>query len=177
MKSKIREFLNGNLQNTSKKLFLTASLFLAMAVSAQQTQQREQHRQKPTAEQQMKAFDELGVNAKQKAQLQQLFKEREAQMEKNRPQFSQNGTKAPGGNFEKGGLRPELTSSQKSKMDKDRAQFDAKLQKILTKDQYAKFKANHDKHRGDKFGKGQKDGDKKFRGEKSGIQQKFEKKG
>ena len=143
-----------------KKLFIAASLFIAFAVSAQQTQQRE-HREKPSTEQQMKEFDGLNLSNKQKSKLEKLFKERDSKMQKNhqgmaknenfkegdRPEppkdgnFSQNGERPQppkNGNFEKGGQNDGM----RAKMDNERKEFDAKVKKILSPDQYQQYQAN-----------------------------------
>lgn len=156
----IREFLKGNSKSTSKKVFIAASLFVAFAASAQQTQQRE-HREKPTVEQQMKEFDGLNLSKKQKTKLEKLLKERDAKMEKNHPGFAKNENAKSGerpeppkdrnsdqngkrpeppkdGNFEKGGQNSEM----RAKMDNDRKEFDTKVQKILTQDQFQKYQSN-----------------------------------
>ena len=174
MKSMIREFLIGNSKSTSKKLFIAASLFVAFAVSAQQTQQRE-HREKPTVEQQMKEFDGLNLSKKQQSKLEKLLKDRDAKMEKNHQSFAKND-KAKSGerpeppkdrkfdqngkrpqpqkdeNFEKGGQNSEM----RAKMDKERKEFDTKIQKILTEDQFQKYQANQKNHKSFGHNKNQK---------------------
>ena len=117
-----------------KKIFLAASLFVAFAVSAQQTGER-QHRQKPNAKEMVSKMDkELNLCNQQEKKLTALFQERDQKMEKNHGDFK--GQK---------GERPEEKGFAKN--DKGRGDFDVKIQKILTKDQYTKFKANHEKRR------------------------------
>lgn len=117
-----------------KKIFLAASLFVAFAVSAQQNGERQQ-RQKPNAKEMVSKMDkELNLSSKQEKQLTALFQERDQKMVKNR------------GNFD--GKKGERTQGKDfAKNDKRGNEFDSKIQKILTKEQYAKFKANHEKRR------------------------------
>ncbi len=118
-----------------KKLFLTSALLLAFTTTAfaQNGSKGEGPRPKPSTEQMMKPFEELNLSTAQKRKLQNLFKEREAQFEKNRP------TKLASNNHSKNEERP-YRAQMKNKMDKERTDFDKKIQKILTKDQFAKFK-------------------------------------
>ena len=117
-----------------KKVFLAASLFVAFAVSAQQIGERQQ-RQKPNAKEMVSKMDkELNLSNQQEKKLTALFQERDQKMEKNRGDFNgQNGERPEGKGF--------------AKNDKGRGDFDVKIQKILSKDQYTKFKANHEKRR------------------------------
>lgn len=117
-----------------KKVFLAASLFVAFAVSAQQIGERQQ-RQKPNAKEMVSKMDkELNLSNQQEKKLTALFQERDQKMEKNRGDFKgQNGERPEGKGF--------------AKNDKGRGDFDVKIQKILSKDQYTKFKANHEKRR------------------------------
>ncbi len=117
-----------------KKIFLAASLFVAFAVSAQQTGER-QHRQKPKAKEMVSKMDkELNLSNQQEKKLTALFQEKDQKMEKNRGDFNgQNGESTQGKDF--------------SKNDKRGNEMDSKIQKILSKDQYTKFKANHEKRR------------------------------
>jgi len=116
-----------------KKLFLTAGLFLALAVSAQQREQNNDRPPKMTTEQQMKRFDDLNLSSAQKRKLQALFKERDAKFEKDRPTFAHNtrGNKQEDHQFRSHG--------------KNKNEFDKKIQNILSKEQYLKFKAQHEK--------------------------------
>ena len=115
-----------------KKIFLAASLFVAFAVSAQQIGARQQ-RQKPNAKEMVSKMDkELNLCNQQEKKLTALFQERDQKMEKNHGDFK--GQK---------GERPEEKGFAKN--DKGRGDFDVKIQKILTKDQYTKFKANQEK--------------------------------
>ncbi len=117
-----------------KKVFLAASLFVAFAVSAQQIGERQQ-RQKPNAKEMVSKMDkELNLSNQQEKKLTALFQERDQKMEKNRGDFNgQNGERPQGKDF--------------SKNDKRGNKMDSKIQKILTKEQYAKFKANQEKRR------------------------------
>ncbi len=117
-----------------KKVLLAASLFVAFAVSAQQIGERQQ-RQKPNAKEMVSKMDkELNLSNQQEKKLTALFQERDQKMEKNRGDFNgQNGERPQGKDF--------------SKNDKRGNKMDSKIQKILTKEQYAKFKANHEKRR------------------------------
>ncbi|MGC4128685.1 MAG: hypothetical protein QM564_03830 [Bergeyella sp.] len=142
-----------------KKLFIAASLFLAFAVSAQETQER---RQKPSVEQQMKEFENLNLSASQKEKLQALFKEREAKFEKNghqkhdgdkngeRPQPPKDGQKPQIDRENNNGERPQPPkdgqkpngSKSNGGFEKDQKEFDSKIQAILTKKQYKKYQEN-----------------------------------
>ena len=117
-----------------KNVFLAASLFVAFAVSAQQIGERQQ-RQKPNAKEMVSKMDkELNLSNQQEKKLTALFQERDKKIEKNRGDFNgQNGERPEGKGF--------------AKNDKGRVDFDVKIQKILSKDQYTKFKANHEKRR------------------------------
>lgn len=112
-----------------KKLLVVAGLFLALTINAQERQDRGQ---RPTAEQRMKEFDNYNLTPAQKQKIQALYKDREAKFAKNKPQ----GEK---------GQRPH-DSKMKANFEKDRKDFDGKVQKILSKDQYAKFQANRKDH-------------------------------
>ena len=89
----------------------------------------------------MQRFDNLNLSSSQKRKLQALFNEREAKFEKNKPN-----------SFAKNGERPTKNNANnsefKAKMDKERAEFDKKIKKILTNDQYAKFKAQQPQRMG-----------------------------
>ena len=117
-----------------KKVFLAASLFIAFAVSAQQIGERQQ-RQKPNAKEMVSKMDkELNLSNQQEKKLTALFQERDQKMEKNRGDCNgQNGERPQGKDF--------------SKNDKRGNEMDSKIQKILTKEQYAKLKASHEKRR------------------------------
>lgn len=132
-----------------KKLVILSSLFLALTVSAQQRTQSGDRPQKPTTEQQMKEFEDLNLTNKQKKKIKALLNEREANFEKNRPQQSsdkqlppppqnddqKSGERGQGGQKgQQGGPRPGGNDSE----------FDAKLQKILTTQQYAQYKSKRE---------------------------------
>ena len=125
-----------------KKLVLTAAVFFAFT-TATFAQQRNQDGppKKPTTEQMMKRFDDLNLTSAQKRKLETLFQERQAKFEKNKPEH-----------FAKNGERPTRNSGEqkdfKAKMDKERSEFDKKIKKILTNDQYAKFKAQQPQRMG-----------------------------
>ncbi len=123
-----------------KKLLFAASLFTVVAISAQETQERKRP-ERPTTEQQMKAFDDYNLNSDQKQKLQTLYKEKDSKFEKN-------GQKSKG---EKG-QKPD--DSRKADFEKEQKDFDGKIQKILTKEQYAKYQTNQKQHSKD----GQKKG-------------------
>lgn len=127
-----------------KKLLFTASLFTVIAISAQETQERKRP-ERPTTEQQMKAFDDYNLSSAQKQKLQALYKERDAKFEKNKP--SGERPQPP-----KDGQKPD-DSKMKAQFEKENKEFDGKIQKILTKEQYTKYQANQKQH--------QKDGPKK----------------
>lgn len=112
-----------------KKLFLAAGLFLALTVNVNAQERRDDQRQRPTTEQQMKKFDGMNLSNSQKQKLQALYKERDAKFSKNRMAATKG--------------KPD--ANQKAKMEKERNDFDKKIQKILTKEQYAKFKDQHAK--------------------------------
>ncbi len=118
-----------------KKLFLTSALFLAFTTSAfaQQNVKGDGPRPKPTTEQMMKPFEQLNLSTSQKRKLQKLFKEREANFEKNRP------PRPAQKDFAKDEKRPQRPPVD-GKRDQERLKFDQKIQKILTKDQFEKFK-------------------------------------
>jgi hypothetical protein len=120
-----------------KKLLVVAGLFLALTINAQERQ--DGGRQRPTTEQQMKEFDNYNLTPAQKQKIQALYKDREAKFAKNRPQ----GEK---------GQRPD-DSKMKAKFEKDRKDFDGKVQKILSKDQYAKYQTNRKDHQKEGFRK------------------------
>ncbi len=85
-----------------KKLIAVASLFLAIALSAQTTPSKQ--KAKSTVEQQVQNHDkDLKLSDKQKKEMKSLYEQKEA----------------------------------KSINDKE---FDGKMQKVLTKDQYTKYK-------------------------------------
>lgn len=80
-------------------------------------------------------------------------------MEKNRPESpkdgDRNGTQnrsdrqappPPPPSDSEGSRRPNNDSDMRNKMDKQRAAFDKKVQKILNQDQYAQYQANKKKH-------------------------------
>lgn len=119
-----------------KKLLVVAGLFLALTINAQERQDRGQ---RPTTEQRMKEFDNYNLTPAQKQKIQALYKEREAK-------FADNGPKG-----EKGQRQDD--SKMKAKFEKDRKDFDGRVQKILSKDQYAKFQANRKEHQKDGFRK------------------------
>lgn len=113
-----------------KKLLVVAGLFLALTINAQERQDRGQ---RPTAEQRMKAFDSYNLTPAQKQKIEELYKDREAKFANNRPQGEKD-------------KRPH-DSKMKANFGKDRKDFDGKIQKILSKDQYAKFQANRKERR------------------------------
>jgi len=119
-----------------KKLLAVAGLFLALTINAQERQDRAQ---RPITEQQMKEFDNYNLSPAQKQKIQALYKDREANFAKNAPQ---------GGK----GQRPN-DAKMKAKSEKDRKDFDGRIQKILSKDQYVKFQANRKEHQKDGFRK------------------------
>jgi len=119
-----------------KKLLAVAGLFLALTINAQERQDRGQ---RPTTEQRMKEFDNYNLTPAQKQKIQALYKEREAKFAKNGPQ----GAK---------GQRQD-DPKMKAKFEKDRKDFDGRIQKILSKDQYTKFQANRKEHPKDGFRK------------------------
>ncbi|WP_379967328.1 hypothetical protein [Epilithonimonas sp. UC225_85] len=119
-----------------KKLLVVAGLFLALTINAQERQDRGQ---RATAEQRMKEFDNYNLSPVQKQKIQALYKDREAKFAKNKPR----GDK---------GQRPD-DSKMKAKFEKDRKDFDLKIQKIMSKDQYAKFQADRKEHQKDGFRK------------------------
>ena len=147
-----------------KKLVLTAALFFAFttAAFAQQTRNHDGPPKKPTTEQMMKRFDDLNLTNAQKKKLKALFQEREAKFEKNRP-AKMEGNRSD--RYAKGSENAEM----KARMDKERKEFDKKIQKILTKDQYNKFKAKQPERVGmqkdkPKFEKNDKAKSEKWRG-------------
>ena len=105
-----------------KKLVLVASLFLAIATSAQKRQSNEQN-QKPNVEHQMKDFDDLNLNDKQRKNIKALYEERNNSDSKSHPN------------------KPNSQVKGGSQQGKNQNDFDARVQKILTKNQYAKYKA------------------------------------
>lgn len=124
-----------------KKLFLTASLFLSLtAINAQESKPKN-HPEKPSMEQQLKEFDDLNLNSSQKKQIKKLFKEREEQFKKDRPQ------KPP---VENGGKQEFMHDKDNNrgndKFEKERKEFNGRIQKILTPEQYNKFQEKHEKH-------------------------------
>ena len=127
-----------------KKLLFAASLFTIIAIGAQETQGSKRP-ERPTTEQQMKAFDYYNLSSAQKQKLQALYKERDAKFEKNKP--SGERPLPP-----KDGQKPN-DSKMKAQFEKENKEFDGKIQKILTKEQYKKYQANQKQH--------QKDGPKK----------------
>lgn len=142
-----------------KKLILAASLFFAIAISAQEAKPQHNHKERPTVEQQMREFDGINLTNKQRSKLEKLYKERDAEMEKNRPEPPKDGDRngnqnrsdrqappPPPPSDSEGSRRPNNDSDMRNKMDKQRAAFDKKVQKILNQDQYAQYQANQKKH-------------------------------
>lgn len=119
-----------------KKLLVVAGLFLALTINAQERQDRGQ---RPTAEQRIKEFDNYNLTPAQKQKIQALYKDREAKFVKNGPK----GEK---------GQKPD-NSKMKANFEKDRKDFDGRVQKILSKDQYAKYQTNRKEHQKDGFRK------------------------
>jgi len=131
-----------------KKLLFTASLLTVIAISAQETQERKRP-ERPTTEQQMKAFDDYNLSSAQKQKLQTLYKERDAKFEKNKPSQKDGERPQP----PKDGQKPD-DSKMKAQFEKENKEFDGKIQKILTKEQYTKYQTNQKQHSKD----GQKKG-------------------
>ncbi len=123
-----------------KKLLFAASLFLTVAISAQETQERKRP-ERPTTEQQMKEFDDYNLNSDQKEKLQALYKEKDAKFEKNKP--SGERPEPP-----KDGQKPD-DSKMKENFEKERKEFDGKIEKILTKEQFAKYQTKQKQHQKD----------------------------
>ena len=113
-----------------KKLVFTAALFFALTASAQERKFDGDAPKKPNAEMQMKRFDNLNLTSSQKRKIKALFKERDAQFEKNKMAHTQN---------------ERFDGKRNPEMEKKRNEFDQKLQRILTREQYAKFKSGHEK--------------------------------
>jgi len=124
-----------------KKLVFLAGIFLAINIQAQQSEKKERP-QKPTVEQQMKEFDNLDLSETQKEKIKALYQEREAKFEKERPAPPTDNDSNP----------PQRKGGNKGNFEQEQQEFDAKIQKILTKDQYTKFQAKHKE--------GKKNGDK-----------------
>ena len=130
-----------------KQFFAIAGLFAVLSVSAQQRPERKlvdpkakmemqkDHRfdhkkvkkQRPSAEQRAKHFDQYGISAAQKKKLHDLFESRDREMKKE---------------FERRGK--EMAKSKKEH-EKRRADFDKKIEKILDKRQYAQYKLDKQK--------------------------------
>lgn len=120
-----------------KKLLFAASLFTVVALGAQETQERKRP-ERPSAEQQVKQFDDYGLSPDQKQKIQALYKERESKFEKNKPSGTKDGQRPEP---PKGGQKPD-DSKVKGQFEKENKEFDGKIQKILTKEQFAKYQAN-----------------------------------
>lgn len=143
-----------------KKIFLLSTLFVALGISAQQNQQ--ERPAPPTVEQQMGQFDDLGLSSKQKKKLKTLFEERQQNFQNNPGQGPNNGnSNAPKdqqfGSYDHKQLSSPRNESQ-NREKKGNNEFDAKIKKILTTEQYAKFqqKQKQGHENGDKNREGKK---------------------
>ncbi|MGU9940098.1 hypothetical protein ACNFNZ_16160 [Empedobacter brevis] len=107
-----------------KKVFLLASMVMVITVSAQQRAQnqksdeRKEQRQRPSVDDQLKKFDAYQLTSEQKKNLKSLIESRDAEIKKS---------------FERG-ERPKRNMND----------FDAKLEKILDKDQYKQYQQNRE---------------------------------
>ncbi len=122
-----------------KKIFLTAMVCAAFTLQAQNTSKGRP--QPPTAEQQMKEFENLNLSSDQKEKIRSLLKEQESNHQRERPSTSQNESETP--------PPPKDNKEGKSgkKDDKGRKEFDTKLQKILTTKQYSEYKTEQETRR------------------------------
>ena len=109
-----------------KKVFLIASMMMLIAVSAQQRPQSQKNsknkeqRQRPSVDNQLKEFEQYNLTSTQKKKVKSLLESRNSQIKKS---------------FEKG-------KKQQNGMN----DFDTKLEKILDKNQYKKYKQNRTEH-------------------------------
>ena len=137
-----------------KKLIIATGLLFAVGMSAQTQQERMPKYEKPTLEQQMKAFDQLSLTTKQKKEVEALLKEREAKFEKQKPQMPPKGEQGQKGERPTKGERPAPSTNgerpmppaqmgtHKSKFEREQSEFKNKLQKILSSEQYSKYEAS-----------------------------------
>lgn len=109
-----------------KKVFLIASMMMVIAVSAQQRPQSQKNnenkelRQRPSVDSQLKEFEQYNLTSTQKKKVKSLLESRDSEIKKS---------------FEKG-----------EKPQKGMNNFDTKLEKILDKNQYKKYKQNRTEH-------------------------------
>ena len=140
-----------------KKLIITASVFLSIGISAQLQKPQAPKFEKPTVEQQLKAFDNLGLTTKQKSEIEALYKEREAKFENLKGQMppkGEMGTKSERDERPAKGQRPEMPANgerptppqgmgdRKKGFEQEETEFNTKLKSILTSSQYSKYETS-----------------------------------
>jgi len=141
-----------------KQFFALAGLFAVLSVSAQQQPERKlvdpkapkemkmdrkydqkgrkdfrkDKRQRPSIDDKVKSFDKYGLSQSQKQKVKSLYEARDKEMKKN---------------FEQ---RKKDFAKLKEQRVKKHQEFDKKLEKILDKQQYAKYKADREVKKGKK---------------------------
>ena len=107
-----------------KKILILASMMMVLSLSAQEKPQgqksgeKKEQRQRPSTDEQLKKFDQYNLSSSQKEKVKSLLESR---------------------NSEK---KNSLDKGKKSKGNK--ADFDAKLEQILDKKQYAQYKQDRE---------------------------------
>lgn len=149
MKSRIQEYSKNNFRIVSKKLIIAALLVVSVSTFAQEQAKPEgkPKREKQTPEQRSQAqldklTKELALNPQQQEQIKPILADQNAKLEAIRAQRSGNNGKE---------MSAEERDAFRAKRQEDKKATDAKLQAILTPDQFKKMKeiekANMDRMR------------------------------
>jgi Spy/CpxP family protein refolding chaperone len=130
-----------------KKCIAAILLLTGLTVSAQDRQGPPQGgpgKDRPTTEEQVKTLTkELNLDSKQQAKVKELYAAQEKKRGASKPDGNQKGEKPN---------REEM----EAKMKAEQTDFDSKIKKILTEEQYTKYKASEKNKQGGKKGEGPK---------------------